>query len=58
MNKFDRVFSRDDSDHRQYHCKYCNFISCRDISGARNILIKNENIKQEDKEDDEDNNSI
>jgi transposase len=44
LNKFDRIQFGDDSDRRQFICKYCNVIVCRDIAAARCILIKNSNL--------------
>mgnify|MGYP001574470081 CR=1 FL=1 len=42
-NKFERLFDEDDSERRKYTCKFCGFVSCRDLGACRNILIKNEN---------------
>lgn len=43
-NNFERILDTDDSERRKYNCKHCGFTSCRDISAARNILIKNEHL--------------
>ena len=43
-NKFERILDPDDSERRKYICKHCEFVACRDISAAINILIKNEHL--------------
>lgn len=44
INNFERIYNSDDSERRKYTCKHCGFVSDRDISAARNILIKNEHL--------------
>ena len=46
-NKFGRIIDEDDSERRKYTCKYCHLTFCRDLNAARNIYIKNINIKIE-----------
>lgn len=43
-NNFERILDIDDSERRKYICKYCSFVSCRDLNASRLILIKNEHL--------------
>lgn len=44
INKFERILDPDDSERRKYICKYCGFVTDRDLNASRLILIKNENL--------------